>query len=214
MRLSKARFGGALAASALVLVQAAFAAETLPVKFNAADQAAAKATTLRMSDLGAGWKGGATKPDLTPDQTCATKHSDLLVTGAAKSEFKTEGAFVSSESFVLGSAAMVSADWQRTIGNATLMACVRRELSKQTGAKFVSFKKVAFPGLSRYAARYRAVFDYGTTGSPSLVLIDFIFLGQRRSEITLMVSTPYANRAAADGAGRRLAKILVSRIAA
>src|SRR5687767_628808 len=112
MRLSKARFAAVLAASALVLVQAALAAETLPVKFNATDQAAAKAITLRVSDLGAGWKGGATKPDLTPDQTCATKHSDLLVTGAAKTEFKTEGALVSSESFILGSAAMVSVDWQ------------------------------------------------------------------------------------------------------
>src|SRR5687768_11234864 len=130
MKLSKARLGGAVAALSLVLVQAAFAAETQPVKLNPVDQAAAKAITLRMSDVGAGWKGGATKPDLTPDQTCASKRSDLLITGAAESKFETEGALVTSESQVLRSAAMVSADWQRTIGNPTFMACVRREMSK------------------------------------------------------------------------------------
>ena len=37
------------------------------IRFNAADQAAARAAVLRRSDLGSGadWKGGAKKPDLT-----------------------------------------------------------------------------------------------------------------------------------------------------
>lgn len=214
MKLSKARLGGAVAALSLVIVQAAFAAETQPVKLNPADQAAAKAITLRMSDVGTGWKGGATKPDLTSDDACVSKRSDLLITGAAESKFQTEGALVTSESQVLRSAAMVSADWQRTIGNPTFMACARSAIMKTSGAKFVSFTKLAFPGMTRYAARYRVVLDYGSAGSAALVLIDMIFLGQRRSEITLTVSAPYAVRAQADAAERRLAKILVSRMAA
>ena len=119
MSFSKVRIGGALAALTLVLIQAADAAESQPIKFNAADQAAAKAMTLKRSDLGAAWKGGATKPDLSND-TCPTKRSDLVLTGAAKSEFNQSGLFVTSESAVLQSPAMVRADWQRTAANPRL----------------------------------------------------------------------------------------------
>lgn len=207
------RFGGALAALMLVIVQAAFAAEKQPIRFNAADQAAAKAMTLKASDLGAGWKGGATKPDLSND-TCPTKRSDLVLTGAAKSEFKQAGLMVSSESAVLRTAAMVRADWQRTVASPAFWACGRRELAKMEGAKLVSLKNVGFPKVAQYSARYRALYDFGTTGSPALFMIDIITVGQGRSEISVMLSAPYADRAAADAAGRRLAKILVNRIRA
>lgn len=214
MQSSRAVLGVALSALTLVLVQAVGAAETQPVKLNAADQAAAKAVTLRAADLGRGWQGGATKPDLTPDQTCATKRSDLLITGAAKSEFRTTGAYVSSESNVLRTAAMVNADWTRTVASTAFMACARRQLTQQQGASFVSFKKLPFPSVARYTARYRVVYDYGTAAVPAPVLIDLIFLGQGRSEISLMVSAPWANRAQVDGVGRRLATILVGRLRA
>ena len=213
MSWSKARFGGVLFVLMLVLIQAAYAAEKQPINFNPADQAAAKAITLTLSDLGAGWKGGATKPDISND-TCPTKRSDLILTGAAKSEFNAEGVFVSSESNVLRSAAMVRTDWQRTVANPAFWACGRRELAKAEAAKLVSLKRVAFPKLAPYSARYRVVYDYGKAGSPTLVLIDLIMVGEGRSEITLMLSAPYADRAAADGAGRRLAKILLGRITA
>ena len=80
----------------LVFVQAAFAADKQPIRFNAADQAAAKAVTLKAADLGPAWKGGARKPDLTSDDDCSFKRSDLVLTGAAKSEFKLEAAGASS----------------------------------------------------------------------------------------------------------------------
>jgi hypothetical protein len=200
----------------LVLVQAAFAGENQPIKFNASDQAAAKALTLKMGDLGAGWKGGATKPQLNPDNPCTMKRSDLVLTGAARSEFKTQGATITSESNILQSPTMVSADWQRTVENATFMACTRGVYMKSTEAnvKVVSFTKLAFPKVTRYTARYRLLADYGAAGETVRVLVDMIFLGQGRSEISLIVSTPYADRAAADGAERRLAQILVKRIAA
>ena len=213
MSFSKVRIGGALAALTLVLIQAADAAESQPIKFNAADQAAARAMTLKRSDLGAAWKGGATKPDLSND-TCPTKRSDLVLTGAAKSEFNQSGLFVTSESAVLQSPAMVRADWQRTAANPAYWACGRRELAKLEGAKLVSLKQIAFSRLAPHSARYRALYDFGTSGSAELLLIDIILVGQGRSEISLMLSAPYADRAAADGAGRRLAKILISRITA
>lgn len=200
----------------LMFVQAALAAEKQPIRFNAADQAAAKAVTLKMADIGPGWKGGAKQPDLNPDSPCTTKRSDLVLTGAARSEFKTQGAAITSESNVLQSPAMVTADWTRTVQNATFMACTRSAYMKsdEASVKVVSFTKLAFPKLTRYTARYRLVAEYGSTGGAVRVLVDLIFLGQGRSEISLMVSTPYADRVAADGAERRLAQILVRRIAA
>jgi hypothetical protein len=110
---------------------------------------------------------------------------------------------------------MVAAEWQRTVGNAVFMACIRRESVKSDASfKVVSFKKVAFPPLTRMAARYRVVADAGTSASSVRVVLDLILLGQGRTEITLIVSAPYADRAAADLAERRLAQILVSRIRA
>jgi hypothetical protein len=218
MRSSKTpiRAVACVAGLGLVFVQAALAVEKQPIRFNAADQAAAKAITLKAADLGAGWKGGAKKPELNPDNPCTMKRSDLVLTGAASSEFKTPGAAISSESNVLQSPAMVTADWKRTVENATFMACTRSVYMKsdEANVRVVSFTKLAFPKLTRYTARYRVVADYGASGETVRVLVDLIFLGQGRSEISLVVSTPYADRAAADGAERRLAQILVRRIAA
>jgi hypothetical protein len=213
MSFSKPRIAGALLALTLVLVQAAYAAESYPIKYTAADQAAAKAITLTRADLGAGWKGGATKPELSND-TCPTKRSDLVLTGAAESEFQSTGILVTSQGLVLKSAAMVSTDWKRTVANPSFWACGRREMAKMEEAKLVSLKKATFPKLAQYSARYRLVYDFGTAGKPTLVLMDMILLGQGRSEITIFLSAPYKDRAAADGAGRRLAKILLSRIKA
>jgi hypothetical protein len=200
----------------LMFVQAALAADKLPTRFNAADQAAAKAVTLKAADLGPGWKGGAKKPDLTNDDTCATKVSDLLITGAASSKFDGPGVSVTTESEVLQSPAMVAADWRRSVGNAGAMACVGRELmkTKEAGVRFVSFKKLAFPKLTQYAARYRTVVDYVKPGSSMRVSIDFVILGQGRTEISLILTARYADRAAADRAERNMALLLISRIAA
>ena len=198
----------------LMFVQAALAADKQPIRYNAADQVAAKAATLRAADLGPGWKGGAQKPDLTKDDTCASKVSDLVVTGAARSKFQGPGVSVTSESEVLESASMVAADWRRSVGNSRMMACVGRELMKteEAGVTFVSFKKVAFPKLTQYAARYRTVVDYRQTGGSVRAVIDFVILAQGRTEISLVLSTRYADRAQADVAERALAQLLVSRI--
>ena len=218
MRSSKKpiRTVACVAGLGLVFVQAALAVDKQPIRFNAADQAAAKALTLKASDLGPGWKGGATKPELNPDNPCAMKRSDLVLTGAAKSEFKTQGAAITSESNVLRSPAMVTADWQRSVESASVHGLHPRRVHevRRSEREGGLVHKLPFPKLTRYAARYRVVADYGTPGNAVSVLVDLIFLGQGRSEISLIVSTPYADRAAADRAERRLAQILVKRITA
>jgi hypothetical protein len=205
-----------VAALGLVFVQAALGVEKQPVRYNAADQAAAKAVTVKAADLGPGWKGGAKKPDLTPDADCPTKRSDLVLTGAAKSEFKAQGAMISSESNVLQTPGMVAAEWRRSFGSSTYTACARKVVANtgEANVKFVSFKKVAFPKLAQFSTRYRMIADYGEAGSTVRVLVDVVILGQGRTEISLIVSTPYADRAAADVVERRLAQVLLGRVTA
>ena len=67
--------------------------DSYTVRYKAADQAAARAVVPRRADLGttAQWKGGPAKPDLS-SLTCPgyrPKQSDLIVTGAAASEWTT-----------------------------------------------------------------------------------------------------------------------------
>ena len=200
----------------LMFVQAALAADKQPIRFNAADQAAAKAVTLKAADLGPGWKGGPKKPDLSQDDKCVTKVSDLVITGAASSKFQGPGVSVTTESEVLQSPSMVASDWQRSVGNAGVMACIRSELMKsdEAGVTMVSFKRVAFPTLAHYAARFRTVLDYDQSGSPVRAVIDMVVIGKGRTEITPVLTTRYADRAQADIAEQALAKLLVRRVAA
>ena len=220
MRLSKTpiRTVACVIGLGLMFVQAAFAGEKQPIRFNAADQAAAKAVTLKAADLGPAWKGGAKKPDLTTDHDCTFKRSDLVLTGAAKSEFKLEaaGASLTSESNVLQIPAMVGAEWRRSFGNSSYMACARKVVmnTDDPKVKFVSFKKIAFPKLGQYSTRYRMVADYGDPGNAVRVLVDVVVLGRNRTEISLILTMAYADRAQADLVERALAQLLVKRIAA
>jgi hypothetical protein len=200
----------------LMFVQAALAADKQPIRFNAADQAAAKAVTLKAADFGPGWKGGPKKPDLTPDDKCATKVSDLVITGAASSKFQGPGVSVTTESEVLQSPAMVAADWQRSVGNAGVLACIRSELMRtdEAGVTMVSFKRVAFPKVAQFAARFRTVVDYDQKGSSVRAVIDMVVFGKGRTELTLILTARYADRAQADVVEQALAKLLVSRVAA
>ena len=60
----------------LVLVQAAFAGEKQPIRFNAADQAAAKAVTLKAADLGPRLEGR--REEARPDTRTIRLHVQAL----------------------------------------------------------------------------------------------------------------------------------------
>src|SRR5436305_11181987 len=88
------------------------------IRYNAADQAAARATVLRRSDLlpSTGWTGGRTKPDLSPPPSCPNYHpkqSDLVLTGAAQSNFRRGPLVIGNEVQILKTRRMVRLDWQR-----------------------------------------------------------------------------------------------------
>jgi hypothetical protein len=99
---------------------------------------------------------------------------------------------------------------------ASYTACARKVVmgTGEPNVKVVSFKKIDFPRLAQFSTRYRMVADYGEAGSTVRVLVDVVVLGHRRTEISLILTTLYSDRNAADLAERRLARLLVSRIAA
>src|SRR3954468_22939064 len=110
MSLRPRRAGIALAmAAAVVPVAAAVAGGgKQPVKLNRADQARARAVVVHRADLrNSAWKGGMVKFDFSPGPTCPSLHpklSDLVITGAAASEFGREGAAVASQGQILRTA--------------------------------------------------------------------------------------------------------------
>jgi len=106
---------------------------------------------------------------------------------------------------------MVQADWQRTVVHSQTLRCFREVAAKESGVKVVSVTRLPFPALTRLAARVRMVLDYTTPNGNVRMLMDFVFLGKGRSELTLIVGAPYGDRATADAAEVRLARIMLGR---
>jgi len=189
------------------------------IKFNAADQAAARTALLRSSDLGGtGWQGGRIKPDLS-SLTCPDYHpkqSDLVLTGAAESYFrrgtaKADVQGVDVEVQVLETARMVALDWRRAVLAPGLLPCLRRSLVSSLGsqAKLISFKRIAFPRLATYSRAYRAAINASASGQSERLFTDVIFVGRGRSEVTLTIDG--LTKTAISAADGRLARLVLKR---
>jgi hypothetical protein len=210
-----------LAGVALALAPFA-AADKEPVHFTADGQADARAAVIKRIDLGstAAWTGGPTKPDLdSPFPACRykPKQSDLVVTGAAESNWKAPGLEFDSESDVLETAGMVRLDWQRTVTAPQVLPCLGAGLAKAATPTehLVSVKRIDFPQLTEYVRAVRMVLDVAApSGGKVPVMLDVILVGHGRTEISLTTTAPYAERAAVGAAELRLAEILISRIRA
>ena len=189
------------------------------IRYNAADQAAARATVLRRSDLSpsTGWTGGRVKPDLSPAPTCPNYHpkqSDLVLTGAAQSSFRRGAVVIGNEVQVMQTRRMVSLDWQREVLAPGTIPCQRRDLARSLGssAKVVSFKRIPFPRIARYTAEFRALVDVSVPGGKTAhLLVDAVLIGRGRSEISLTTLAPAAAKASLAAAERRVAGKLVAR---
>ncbi len=111
-----------LLATALIAVcfTGAALADNPTVRITRAGQAKAAGLLLRLSDLGSGWQGGATKPSPLVAPNCPgfnPKESDLVVSGHADARFTlpAEGVVLVQDVEVLASAAAVRTDFARTI---------------------------------------------------------------------------------------------------
>jgi hypothetical protein len=200
----------------LVAVQAAFA-EAPRTSFTVADQAAARAAVLRASDLGTGWTGTVKKSAVegpTPCPGWSPRQADLVITGAAESQLSAQGVFVFSSALVYKSTRMIALDWQRTVVGLPVR-CLAGQFTAGAGdqLKIVSIKRMPFPKLATYSARFRVVADYqgNATGR---VFVDAVLVGRGRTAASIGLVAPYAQRADADAAEVRLAKIVLARIKA
>lgn len=184
--------------------------------FTSADQAAARSAVLKKTDFGAGWTGGAKKPDLSPLPPCAgydPKQSDLVLTGAAESDWKHAGLELDTEAQVLKTAAMVKLDWQRTVLDPRAVACLKTQLQKRFNGsvKFVSFRRVAFPHVGTYSRAYVTLLDVTANGNTVRIASEDVLVGSKRTELTLTSTTPQGAQAAVHTVDVRLAKILLAR---
>src|SRR5689334_12636079 len=109
------------------------------VHLTKADQAAAKRAVAVRSDLGSGtWAGGFAKPDLSASAACADFHpkqNDLVVTGAAETDWTDQGLQLDTQAAILKTPAMVAADWRRTILAHGAVPCLRSRLLKSLGKR-------------------------------------------------------------------------------
>jgi hypothetical protein len=217
MRASRARALAALLTLALLLVAAAEAAlaEAPRTRFNRTDQAAARTAVLKKADLGSGWTGGVKKGAVHAPTSCAgwkPKQADLVITGVAESEYSAQGAYVYSSVQVYKTKQMVALDWRRTVIGMP-MRCLSQELAKGAGEqlKLVSTRRMPFPKLAPYTARFRVVADYNGDHAARMV-IDAVAVGRGRTGVTIGLVAPYAQRAEADAAEVRLARIVLARI--
>ncbi|HEY2940400.1 MAG TPA: hypothetical protein VGJ27_11350 [Gaiellaceae bacterium] len=211
----------AVFAVAAVLVTAAAASDPgrEQIRYNAADQAAARATVLRRSDLtpSTGWTGGRVKPDLSPGPTCPNYHpkqSDLVLTGAAQSSFRRGAVVIGNEIQVMKTRRMVTLDWRREVLAPGTIACQRRDLARSLGssAKVVSFTRIPFPRIAKYTAEFRALVDVSVPGGKTAhLVIDAVLVGRGRSEISFTTLAPASAKASLTAAERRLARRIVAR---
>jgi hypothetical protein len=213
-----ARRAGIAAVSTLLVLSAGAAAAgpgKQRIELNAADQAAARRVVLRSSDLGAGWTGGRIKPDLSGGVSCPSYHpkvSDLVVTGAAASEFRGTGIALVNEVEIFRTAAMVDKDWRRSIVPAAV-PCLRAKLTQGLGgrAKVLSFRRIGFPQVTAHTAAFRGIVAVSALGQTVRVLLDVVLVGKGRTEISLDATAPAATARVVSAAERRLARRLAAR---
>ena len=173
---------------------------------------------IRRADLGSsGWQGGRVKPDLSGGPTCPNYHpkvSDLVITGAAKADFRRSGFEFASQVQVLKTRRMVALDWRRSVLAPGVVSCLRRTLANGLGstAKVISFAKLPFPHLSTYSALFRGVISVQAQGQTVRVLTDIVLVGRSRTEINLTIAGPAAAKSGISAAERRLARALLARV--
>jgi hypothetical protein len=203
-----------------VLVTAGVATASSPSKekiaYTAAGQAKARAEVLRRTDLPEQWTGGKRKPDVSSTLPCSykPKQDDLVLIGAAESDWRQPGFQVTSEAQVLRTATMVRHDWQRTILAPQVVPCLRQGFEKTlgTGATLVSFGRVASPHLASLTQAFRAVFDVKSGSTAVPVEIDILALGSGRNELTLTLTGISAAKSILRAQEARLGKRLAGRM--
>ena len=164
---------------------------------NAHDAAVAKRIATIKGDLPPlGWKGGATKPDRTPDSTtCAGQPRDdlrgLTVTGDAATTYQLPGTLLAVQVQLLANSAMTEADWQRNHPRSGMLACFAKEFAKdlhQPGAHVVRTKLLPMPQLGDH--QWAAQVVVTSPGAAHPALFDIILVSSGRTQYSLLTAAP------------------------
>jgi hypothetical protein len=195
------------------------------IKYDAADEAAARAAVLHQSDLKpvARWRGYFQKPsaaELHPN-ACPNFHpdaSDLVVTGAETSTWTNRQdtfSAISSKAVVFQTAHMASLDWQRTLQPPAAVSCLASVFTQGIGAtlpgKLVSFRRVAPPHMTGSTAAFRARYRLKSTPVVSLGF-DIVYASRGRTQIWVAASAIEGSLSSVSA--QRLARVLVGRLRA
>lgn len=213
----RALLAALLVAAATAGMALAAGGERQQIKFNEADQLAARRAVAQSSDLGSGgWTGGPTKPDLSAAPTCANFHprqADLVLTGAAASQFSDQGLQIQTQAQVLKTPAMVAADWRRTVLAPAAIPCLETHLLKELGkdVSFVRFRRVLFPPVATESLAYVLLVDVKTTTGKVRVAVEIVLVGRGRTELTIISTAPNAAQKVIAEADAQLARTLVAR---
>jgi len=184
--------------------------------YRPSDQALAQSVVLKTVDLGssAAWSGGVSAAGATQLRSCANFHprqSDLVITGDEQSDYTRVGGGMQyhDEAQVMQTANMVRLDWQRNVLDPNALPCLRTFFVKNLvgDQHLVSLSRLSLPRIATYTAGYRALVDQ----SGVRTVIDVLFVGRNRTEITLETSAPYSSVKQVDRAELRLAHLLVAR---
>jgi len=201
-----------------VAAGAAFAAtgEKEQVHLTKADQAAAKRAVASRSDLGSGnWTGGFSKPDLSQSAGCANFHPkqhDLVITGAAETDWSDQGLQLDTQAQILKSRAMVAADWRRTILAPGAVSCLRSRLLKKLGTvTFVSFRRVIFAPVATNAEAFLMLVDVKTNTGKVRVAVEFVAIAHGRTELTIVSVVNNAVQKVVAQIDAQIARALVAR---
>jgi hypothetical protein len=210
----------ALALGAAAAASTSHATRTAQRLFNPTDQALARSIVLKGSDLGRSstWSGGLSTPDTSAPRTCANFHprqSDLVITGDAQSDYAmANGVTYHSEAQIMKTSHMVKLDWKRNVANPAALTCLQTFLANSlpNGEHLVSLTRLSVPRVATYATGYRALIDQQSTGQQTVrTMLDVLFVGRNRTELTLETSAPYASHVAMMQSELRLAQLLVAR---
>jgi hypothetical protein len=186
------------------------------VKMTAEGQRDAKAALLTIGDFapGHGFKAKAVTSGSSSKASCAGYHpktSDLVENGNAQASFTNKVLTFSSASTVFQTAAMVHADWQRSV-RPSLTTCLRTTVthSLEANERFVSVADLPFPQVSTYTHAYRAVISLTKSGKTISFAEDIVLIGWGRTEIMFTSLGPTSPAQLTDDVA--FAKLLASRI--
>ena len=206
------------AVASLAAVVASSAAARDPwdphLKFNKADQSAAKAAVLQQNDLGQGWAGGPQSSPSFKAPTCPAQRpndGDLTLTGHAEAVFSNGngGLQIDSDIEVFPTSKQATARFDRFL-QPKLFTCLRYDMSKSLGGAKVTFLKGRRLAFSKVAER-TAVFRLPIVYQGKTIDFEFLYLGQGRSQFYVNIVAPSVQESQLPAFELRLAKVLVKR---